>query len=143
MAHGDDSIEVERIGLGDSSQMVCGARYVFKCSGPASALISYPTVFDAPGCEAGIGQRRAKVADVRKAVLRHPTPAVNDNGDRVRPRAFGQAQLAELKFVRAVSDAMIGRRRGTSQNASGRLILSRADDGERCNCGQEEREDDK
>jgi hypothetical protein len=68
---------------------------------------------------------------------------VNDNGDRVRPRAFGQAQLAELKFVRAVSDAMIGRRRGTSQNPSGRLFLSRADDGERRNRGREEREDDK
>src|SRR5262245_34396232 len=121
MAHGDPPTEVERIGLRNLSQMIAGSRHVFKSARPAPALIAYPAVFDTPGRDAGLGERRAQMAHVRKAVLRHPTPAVNDDGDWMRPRAFGQSQIAELKFVRSVSQTMIDRRSWTSQNIAGRL----------------------
>src|SRR5215475_5043703 len=119
--------------------MIGGLRHVFKSARPAPALIAYPAVFDAPGRDADFGQRRAQMAHIRKAVLRHPTPAMNHDGDGMRPRALGQSQVAELKFVRAVRQTMIDRRSWTSQNIAGRLPLPGADDGERRDRGQRER----
>src|SRR5215510_8997347 len=139
MAHGDHLIEVERIGLRNLSQMIGGSRHVFKSARPAPTLIAYPALFYAPGRNAVLGERRAQMAHIRKAVLRHPTPAMNHDGDGMRPRALGQSQVAELKFVRAVRQTMIYRRSGTSQNITGRLPLPRADDGERRDHGQGER----
>src|SRR5262245_29229360 len=139
MANGDHPIEVERIGLRNLSQMIGGSRHVFKSARPAPALIADPAVFDAPGRDAGLGERRAQMAHIRKAVLRHPTPAMNHDGDGMRPRALGQSQVAELKFVRAVSQTMIYRRSWTSQNIAGRLPLPRADDCERRDRGKRER----
>src|SRR5215471_9430866 len=118
MTDGDHTIEVEFILLRDLSQMIGGERYVFKSAWPSSTIITDPAIFDAPSGDTGFGERLAQVAHVRKAVFRHPTPAMNDNGDRMRSGYLGQPQLAELIFVRAVRDALIRRCDGASQNVA-------------------------
>src|SRR5262245_22422842 len=143
MPHGDHSTEVERISLRKRSQMIGRARYIFKSARPSSSLIAHAAVFNVPGRDAGFGERRAQMAHIRQAVLRHPTSAVNDDGDRAPTRALGQSQLAELKFVRTVRDAGVGRRGRTSQDTAGRLLLFRADKGEQRDRSQCELDDDK
>src|SRR5262249_60609091 len=107
MTPGDHSTEVERISLRKRSQMIGRARYIFKSARPSSSLIAHAAVFNAPGRDAGFGERLAQMAHIRQAVLRHPTSAGNYDGDTAPTRALGQPQLAELRLGPTVQDAAI------------------------------------
>src|SRR5258707_7648281 len=90
---------VDRILPGKLAQELIAGGNVFKAARPASAGIAYAPVFEVPGSETGLGERRAEKARVLEIVASAPEAAVNKHRCREWSRPFRQTQIAKLEFV--------------------------------------------
>jgi len=98
------------------AQCSVSAADIFKCSGPSTAGIAHATVFDVPGCDACLFERVAKMPGISEVVFGAPVSAVNEENDRMRAFARGNANVDKLIGVLAVRKAQIGVRRFLLQN---------------------------
>src|SRR5581483_7476079 len=98
--------------------------YVLKSPRPRATLIADAPVFKAPRRHARSGQRVTESGQMIQVVFRKPAPAVNHDHYGMRAVASGQAQVAELRRVAAVRDAMISRRFRELVNVPETHILS-------------------
>ena len=94
-------------GVVETSQQRQGGANVLQGTGPATAVVTEPAVFDVPDCEAGGGQRRGQGPSMVDAVGVEPAAAVNEHHHRV---ATGrQPQFGELRGGLAVAQHRVGR----------------------------------
>ena len=116
MTHRNDTLQIQRIGFRQFTQMIGTLGHIEKGIGPSACLVAYTAILQRPGRDAQIGQRLGQMTDVRDVELRQPAAAVNHNRNRVRTRALGQAQFAELQWILAIGDARIGGWRWTRRD---------------------------
>src|SRR4051812_19391348 len=106
--------------------MVRGARDVLERAWPSATVVADAPILDAPHRVTGIGECLLERGHVRDRVLRQKAAAVNEQHDRMRPRALWQAEVPELQWTQPIRDAVI-RWRGVQRGdtVEGEWLLSR------------------
>ena len=99
------------------AQCTVSAADVLKGSGPSAAGVANATVFDVPGCDAGLFERMAKMSSISEIVFGAPVAAVNEEDDWMRAFSAGDANVDKLIWILAVSEAQIRLRRFLFQDS--------------------------
>ena len=98
------------------TQRTVGAADILKGSGPSPAGVAHATVFNVPGCDAGLLERVAKMTGISEIVFGAPVSAMNEENNRMRAFARRKANVNELIWVLAIREAQIRLRRFLFQN---------------------------
>lgn len=109
MADQHDAIQVEWVGLRQRAQVLSASRDVLERTRPGATWIAYAAVLQVPGGDAATRKLITQMRDVIQVVLRLPAPSVQDDGNRMRSLALGQAEVAELLGTGPISNALAGR----------------------------------
>ena len=112
----NDTPSVDGIPAGELAQELVSGGYVLKAARPSSSGIADTPEFEVPGYKASLRERSAKKAGVLQVVPRPPKTAVNKHRGSKRPLTFWKTQIAELKFVAAVPQARVSRRRSIGED---------------------------
>src|SRR5205085_1048713 len=103
---GNGPLQIERKFLRELPHVVDARGDILKHPRPSSARLIDLPILDVPGRQALGGERgRQGIHDVQVGESFLITPAVNDDRDGERTRAFRHTQLAELKWIAAVREA--------------------------------------
>src|SRR5882762_9736301 len=107
MSHHDQPVEVQMESGMFLLNKAVGRANVLKRTGPSTAGIADPPVFDVEGRDARRSQRFAQVSGVREVILCPPKTAVDIQQNRVRSLCARQTHFKKLIRVGAIGYTLI------------------------------------
>lgn len=103
--------QIQVVGPGELSQVVEAATDIEVRRGPAAAFVSHSPVLDAPDRESRVCHRLLGLTHVGEVEHRQPAPAVHECHHGMGTVTRGESEIAELKWMTPVCDAMVRLRR--------------------------------